>query len=243
VVSGIEMNTRATFVVILSLTITSNTSAISKTYTGRPIPVNRIVDGMQFIEKGKTYLDLDQAPMVVYFDKEEQSIKFTIGGSQHPDSVITYLIPGDRISIRISVSVSWHDEEQLYQYIYEVQSLGESKVPIDMFSIHTGFETNRILTADGWIIHQSAGYNSWSPFQVPRLMPGESLRGLGYKSSCPPSPGIMTVRGEPNIFKESLDEWEPPPKIVSFLTDYQVVECLILIPAPKTEKNQSGFMA
>lgn len=222
--------------VVLLFCLISTTYPVSKIYNGKPIPTNQIIDGMQIIEKEKPFMDLDQAPLVTFFDKADQSLKFTIGGSDHPDSVLYHVIPGDRISVQIAASVTWDKNEQLYHYIYEVRSLEESAVPIEMLSIHLGFEPTQILNADGWISRERVTYNTWSNFNSPKIMPGDSVSGFGYRSFNPPKLGIFNIRGERKILFEKGEFEEPLPYITNYLGSLQRVECLTLIPAPKPEK-------
>ncbi len=230
------MNNKFLLSVIFTFFLFSTTSSISKIYSGKEIKTNTIIDNQQIIEKGKPLLDIEKAPIVIFYDKTDQSLKFTLSGSDHPDSLLYHVIPGDRVSVRIAASITWDENERLYQYIYEVQSLEESKIPINMISTKLGFEPNRILSAEGWGIYQSGGHNSWSQFKNPILLPGNSVSGFGFQSSGPPKLGIFFIRGESAIYKESLDGWEPLEKISTFLIDLQRVECLTLIPAPRPEK-------
>ena len=216
-----------------------DSSAISKIYSGMQIPTNTIKYGMQFIEKGKPLMDLTEASTVVYFDEEDHSLKFTILGIEHPDSVFCHVIPGDQISVQISCSLLWDDQLQQYHYRYNVHLLEESIVSIEMLSLRLGFEPIQLISNPDWDPLYRTGAVSWSRFIEPKIEPGNSITDIGFDSKGPPKVADLYVLGEMKILKGAPEYFESYA-LSSALTDHSGLYCVTLIPSPIPERIEAA---
>jgi hypothetical protein len=235
---GVKMNTKISFSLICLMTLFLNANASSKVYTGKPIPVGSTVNRWQFVEKGKSpATDLQDAPIVVYVDNEDYSLKFTWLGSIHEDSILYHVIPGDLISVRISANIVWDKSLQCFIYEYELESMDNSKIPIESFNIRLGFEPRQSFTTEGLRLYEHTGFHSWSNLGSPMMMPGNSVCGFGFQSSGHPQLGVLTVHGETEIIKGGS---EGSSEIAKFLRDHGSIDCLTIIPGPNPERIEAA---
>jgi hypothetical protein len=212
---------------------------ISRIYSGKPIPLGMVKDGFQVIQEGKPLIaGLDVAPTIIYYNDQDHSFTFSIHGSTDPDSILLRVTPGDLFSVRVSANVSWNDDVQRFRYIYDIQSLQESQIPIETAVIRLGFDPWLVLVPMGWGLNKSVGYTSWYASGATQLMPGRSLSGFGFESASPPILKEIELYGESAIVM--AHEWDEGPDIPSFLDDTEGVRCLTIAPGPLSEKIQAA---
>jgi hypothetical protein len=215
-----------------------NANAISKIYSGIDFPTNRIDHGIQLIEKGKPLLDLGKAPIVAYFDKQDHSLKFTLFGSENPDSVLYDLIPGDQMAVRIATDVSWHEDLQMFSYQYQVSILADSKVPAEMITFRLGFEPDSTLPPTGWDSYQRDGNITFSRFINPKAGSGSVISGFGFRSAGPPKVSIVNI-GSTGILLKGAPEGYEDYSLSAVLGEHMGLDCVMLNPAPRPEKIEA----
>ena len=234
------LKTTISLSILLLLLLQTNTHAISKVYSGRRIlPTYRDLNGAQFVKVGRPLtMSIEETPIVVYVDRENNTVKFTIHGSPHPDSIIYYFIPGDLFSAQIATSVEWDSVNQFYRYDYQIHSKLESKIPIKTVSMRLAFEPLKSNSPNGWGLNKNMGYHGWSYGMAPMIMPGQSVGGFGFHSKMPPTLGELYLSGITEVLGGGTDP-TGYSQLSKYLNDHGRVECLVLIPAPKPERIEA----
>ena len=223
---------QASLVVLLVLFIQA--FATSKIYSGKTIPIDTTIERWQIIEKGDSLIaDTAIAPIVIYYDKSDHSLLFTIHGSTNPDSSLFILKTGDLFSARISANLNWDNKIQRYKYEYEIESLPESKITIDRIRIRLGFSPLEVLSPNGWSLNRGVGFTSWTQWQVKTCIPGSKVIGFGFESAGPPTLKEMELSGESAIIM--THEYDEGADIPNFLS-IERVHCLIIAPSPYHEQ-------
>lgn len=224
--------------ILLLLLLQADTHAISKDYSGKPIPTKGIVDGIQYVKKGDSYIESEEVSFVIVVDEDENTLKITCPSCGDPDSLYFELTLGDLISVRFEADVTWDKEQNIYSYNYTVKSENASKTPIDHIRIDQLLEYKEVKSASGWI----GGFNrefktqSWSQFEESDLlMPGTSVSGFGYVSENPPVLGNFFVSGEINQ-KTTAEDDLFFPVLEELLDKHEGITGITIIPGPKPER-------
>jgi hypothetical protein len=175
---------------------------------GREINYNSIFQRAindQFVEyyaKGDS-IPKEGTPFIAIVDTLNQSIEVTTRSVDLRDSMYYQFIPGDRIAFWISAVVSWDENSQSLVYKYELTSDTSSLVPIWMLSLEWTHEVAEMITPKGWYVSPLGEAYTWSPFdRADCIKPGESLKGIGLRSGCPPLLGNAEIRGQETVISE-----------------------------------------
>ena len=229
------MKTQIVPMSLLLLVISANSFAVSRVYSGKAIPTHVVTDGCQFIKTGASLIaGLSEAPIVVYINEDDNSVEFTIHGSTRPDSVLYRFVPGDLFSARLITHLTWDENNHYYSYDYQVISMKESKIPIKRFTVRLAFEPLKSDTPEGWGLYRSLGFHTW----YDAIMPGDSISGLGFVSSSPPTLLDAHLSGETRVIGGGTDS-EGVQALSEFITKHDRVPCLIIAPAAIPEKIEA----
>jgi hypothetical protein len=213
--------------------------AISKIYTGTPFPLNRIVNGIQYIESGKPFLDLTKGPIVAIIDYGDNSVRLICPAKGDPESLFYWFRVGDMVSVRIAGNLAWDQVVQSYTYTYTFYSETDSRTPIATIRMDEMYEYKEVLGPPAWMgfFNRQLGNHVWMQFNKDAyLMPGDSLSGFNYLSGGPPVIRTFFIEGD-KVFIDmaGVDEFFTP-SATEIMQEHQGIEGETVIPGPQPER-------
>jgi hypothetical protein len=236
------MKNAAILAMLVLLGASAKTIAVSKTYSGKPILTNKMVDGIQYIRKGEPYLDLSKAPIVATFDEADNSITLTSPRAGAPDSLYYRFIPGDLISVRLSADVAWDVDTHVYRYDYAVKSLPASKTPIEELAIDEQFEFLGMGSPKGWIgfFNRDLKRYLWTHYaELDSIVSGDSISGFSFISSGPPTLGRFFVASKIRLIDFKAEDDIFADAYFKIVDSHKGVEGTTLVPSPRPEKIEA----
>jgi hypothetical protein len=222
--------------ITLIMIISSGALATSNLISGKKMRIGTVEDGVQYVKKGTQYLDLVKWPVVVALNDSDGSIEVFAPNLAPIDSAYFRFIPGNLISVRLSVEVTWDENLSLFHYSYTLISDASSLRPIELFEtewINYYWETE---SPDKWNLLSipQQGRNGWATIgDHNMIMPGNSKSGFGFLSAAPPVMATFKVRGKTeNLVYRFSEKYEEilgnvEGKVKSM---YRSVEGLTIVP-------------
>lgn len=170
---------------------------IGKSISGKFPKGNHIVDGVQYVNKGTPYFDLEDAPVIAEIDPADHSVTLFVPSIAPPESLYIRFVPGDLFAAKISTQVIWDEQSKAYQYYYTIISDSSSVSPIRYFDIEWWNDYKQIYGPDGWSVRPiySRNVNAWSTYLDNAIYGGDTLLGIGYESYGPPALTEFNLRG------------------------------------------------
>jgi len=215
--------------------------AISRIVSGTPILPGYVIKGVQYINRGSKWQDLDDAPYVLEIDREDDYYKLFEPGIAHPDSMYIIFVPGDLIAVRISASATWIDSSECYEYQYELYSQDSSRTPIrgiDMPRLNDHLGTT---APNGWsflIRFTEPIYSCHANTGEYYLKPNENLTGIDIASCAPPTLGNFVLYGNSTYDPEGIPEEEEifGDVYTQIAYEHRGVEIASIVPGPAPEQ-------
>jgi hypothetical protein len=186
------MNSLILFIFLVAFSLFTNSFAKGKPISGEVPRGNRIIDGIQYVNKGSPYFSLDEAPIIVEIDTTDHSITIFVPSIAPPESLYIKFIPSSMFKAILSAEVIWNEETDNYQYEYTIISDSNSITPIMHFGIEWWNDYEEVYAPKDWTasslnqtVH-SGRVNYWSSYISNKVQGGDTLSGIGYQSYGPP---------------------------------------------------------